>query len=589
MKDIKNKLSLYLKANDIYTLKLNENENFSGINIKIVLFFYAITILVYYLMGIMPIMYGCLVNFIVFAIISTDRFNYHVRVLVIATMSNLLYCIGDLWYGKEYDFLIYLFLTNVFVLIFMHYLRLASFFIVGFIIISFLKIKFNYFGLDISHTLDKEKYYEVWKHVVFITVCIYLFAFAILLSKRMNLVIKNFVTNNQELLESKIREKQLERNKETFFATISHEIRTPLNAIKGILDLLKANSKQKKFDPSLFQIMDNSSNHLLSLVNNFLDFSKLNEGKFTLSFSDFDLEENLKFIFKMNENLAIEKKIKYKLTKISNNFPKSFYGDKNRINQIVLNILNNAVKYTNSGSVEMQYSCTKNKQDTSIYYLNVNIIDTGIGIAEESLEAIFETYTNISAKNENSVGLGLSISKGLAELMKGKITVESKYGKGSIFSIVIPLKISKDTADLPSHHTPITSIIDKKLKILVVDDNKINLMIISKQLQIAFVNPQIHLANDGNEAIEKLKTCNYDLILMDLMMTKLGGIAATKIIRNDNDEITRNTPIIALTANVEDNAIKECFECGMNDYLSKPFEIKDLLQKITAIIGPNKY
>jgi signal transduction histidine kinase/ActR/RegA family two-component response regulator len=500
-------------------------------------------------------------------------------------MSNLLYCVGDLLYGKEYDFLIYLFLTNVFVLIFMRYLRLASFFIVGFIIMSFLKIKYDYFGLDISHTLNKTSLYDTWKYVVFITVCIYLFSFGLLLSKRMDLVIRNFIKNNQELLETKIREKQLEKNKETFFATISHEIRTPLNAIKGILDLLKAHEKEKDFDPSLFEIMNNSSNHLLSLVNNFLDFSKLNEGKFTLNYSVFDLKENLNFIFKMNEALALEKKINYKLTRVGQEIPKNFYADKNRLNQIVLNILNNAVKYTNTGSVEMQYSCEKNENIDFTYDLKINIIDTGVGIAKESTTKIFETYTNLSGKNDNSVGLGLSISKGLTELMGGTISVESEFGKGSVFSIYIPLKVSNETTEVSSNHLAVPTIIDKKLKILVVDDNQINLMIISKQLEIAIVEPQIHTANDGIEAIEKLKTNNYDLILMDLMMPNLGGIATTKIIRNDNNELTKNTPIIALSANVEENSINECFESGMNNYLSKPFDIKDLLQKINAIIG----
>jgi CheY-like chemotaxis protein len=403
----------------------------------------------------------------------------------------------------------------------------------------------------------------------------------------MDLVIRNFIKNNQELLETKIREKQLEKNKETFFATISHEIRTPLNAIKGILDVLKTQNKEKDFDPSLFDIMNNSSNHLLSLVNNFLDFSKLNEGKFTLNYSDFDLEENLKFIFKMNEALALEKKINYKLTRVGQEIPKNFYADKNRLNQIVLNILNNAVKYTNTGSVEMQYSCEKNENIDFTYDLKIKIIDTGVGIAKEYTTKIFETYSNLSGKNDNSVGLGLSISKGLTELMDGTISVESEFGKGSVFSIYIPLKVSNETTEASSNHLAVPSVIDKKLKILVVDDNQINLMIISKQLEIAIIDPEIHVANDGIEAIEKLKTNNYDLILMDLMMPNLGGIAATKIIRNESDEKTKSTPIIALTANVEENSINECFASGMNNYLSKPFDIKDLLQKINIVIGTN--
>jgi CheY-like chemotaxis protein len=169
--------------------------------------------------------------------------------------------------------------------------------------------------------------------------------------------------------------------------------------------------------------------------------------------------------------------------------------------------------------------------------------------------------------------------------MDGTISVESEFGKGSVFSIYIPLKVSNETTEVSSNHLAVPTVIDKKLKILVVDDNQINLMIISKQLEIAIVEPEIHTANDGIEAIEKLKTNNYDLILMDLMMPNLGGIATTKIIRNDNNELTKNTPIIALSANVEENSINECFESGMNNYLSKPFDIKDLLQKINAIIG----
>lgn len=585
MKKIKKKLSLYLNANDVYTLQLNDNQDFSITNLRLILLFYALVVIAYYIMGIMPAMYACIINLIIFSIISLNGFNYNTRVLVISGMSNILYCYLDLAYGKQFDFLIYLFITNVFAVIFMRYLRVALLAIIMFLVVYVLKIKYDYLGLDISDTVNKEKYYEPWKYLVFIVVCCYLFLFAFIVSKRIDFVIKNFIINNNELLESKSRQKQLEKNKENFFATISHEIRTPLNAIKGILDLLKANNKQNDFDPKLFEIMNNSSNHLLSLVNNFLDFTKLNEGKFTLNYSDFELEENLKFIFSMNENLAVEKQLTYKLTKVGNDLPKSFYADKNRINQIVLNVLNNAIKYTNNGCVEMRYSCTKQEKDNSIFDLNIQISDTGVGIAKESLNAIFETYTNVNSSNENSVGLGLSISKGLVELMNGTITVDSEFGKGSIFSINIPLKLSKEIKDTPSSTLPIYSIINQQLKVLVVDDNKINLMVISKQLEKAILNPEIHLAGDGTEALEKLKTNHYDLILMDLMMSKLDGISTTKIIRSDNNEAIRNIPIIALTANVEENAIKKCFESGMNDYLSKPFDIKDLLQKINAIIG----
>lgn len=588
-KNIKNKVSAYFKGSDVYTLHLDKTEDFSILNIRIILFFYAFIILVYYLMDIKPAMYACLLNFVVFLFLVKNRYSYQIRVFVISFMSNILYCYLDLCYGKEFDFLIYLFLTNIFALIFLRYLRLAVIVISIFILVSLLKVKYNYFGFDISYTIDKEKYYDIWKYFTFIVVASYLFLFALVLSKRVDLVIKNFISNNRELIKSKIRQKELEKNKEIFFATISHEIRTPLNAIKGILDLLKTTNKQKDFDANLFEIMSYSSNHLLSLVNNFLDFTKLNEGKFTLNYGDFELEENLNFIFNMNANLAAEKKLTYKLTKIENALPNYFYADKSRINQIVLNVLNNAIKYTNSGTVEMRYGGAINPNDNSTFDLHIQISDTGIGIAKESLNAIFETYTNVNSTNENSVGLGLSISKGLVELMKGSISVESELGKGSVFSIAIPLQISKKNTEKRLSARTATSAISRTLKVLVVDDNKINLMVISKQLERAIVNAEIHLATDGTEAIEKLKTNTYDFILMDLMMTKLGGIAATQIIRNDSNEITRNTPIIALTANVEENAIKECFECGMNDYLSKPFDIKDLLEKITTIVGHNKY
>lgn len=584
VKKIKEIFSNVFKESNVYFYYIDKNGDFTKTNVKIILFFYFSISCFYYLLDLKNAYIAFFVSFLLFFFLNLfEKISSQHKLIFITIVSNTLYCYVDLCYGKKFDFLVYFFITNSTAIIFLRFFKLAGALTLLFCINYFLKEKFNYYGFDISDTVNYEKTYYIWKSMVYFIVMFYLFTLAFMVTNRIGQVINEFELNNKELILSRNRQKELEQIKESFFATISHEIRTPLNAIKGISDLLIKEEKIARSDLDLFEIMNNSSNHLLSLVNNFLDFSKLNEGKFTLIYSDFDFEENINFIFNMNSKLAFEKNLVYEIKK-NGILPQRFYADKNRLNQVILNILNNAIKYTDKGSVTLHYGGTYSKDFADIFDLEIKIMDTGIGIHDMYLGSIFETFTNVNRTSEDSVGLGLSISKGLIELMKGKIKVESILSNGSTFTIKLPLKISNEPKLNISKIDFSDKLLHKKLKILIVDDNKINVMVITRQLEKAIKKAEVHVANNGVEAIDQVEKNYYDLILMDLMMPLMGGIEATKIIRRHTDNFKKHTPIIALTANVEEKALEKCYQIGMNDYITKPFDINDLLQKIHNIL-----
>lgn len=377
----------------------------------------------------------------------------------------------------------------------------------------------------------------------------------------------------QELQISKQKAEESSRAKEAFLANMSHEIRTPLNAIIGMVRELSYESLSES-QKVYVQNASAASQHLLSVVNNILDISKIEAGGFELESQPFNLDGILKNALTMMRNSAEAKKL-YLRANVSDRIRKSLIGDATRIRQIILNLVGNAIKFTESGGISID--CSIEKEQTTQQDVLIRISDTGIGMGEDYIKKIFTKFSQedvSTARNYGGTGLGMAITHELIQLMNGTITVESERQKGTVITIRLPFQIAE--SNIASEE--IESVLEnnsKKLKVLLVEDNEFNQMVASKTLQRN--NCEVTIAVNGADAVEKVKRNSFDVILMDLQMPVLDGIGATRIIR---EVMHINTPIIALSANAFKSESDTCLRQGMNDYVTKPFEEKVLLETI---------
>ncbi|WP_169628300.1 response regulator [Flavobacterium frigidarium] len=498
------------------------------------------------------------------------------KALIATYMMMAYFTYAYILYGKFFNFTVLLYIIPVVLLIIIRYHKLVLYAILYVAITVPTIIYFDYFGYDLGGIYNYDR--DIYNEFFYFTVIMIMIYLIVLLTARTNLVkyiIEDLKAKNIELEESRIKLKKLQINKESFFAIMSHEIRTPLNAIKGISDILKSNDHTDE-NKHLLELMDYSSNHLLALVNNILDFTKLNDGAFSLQYSSFDLNSALNSSFRMNERLAVEKGLVFNFV-LKNTLPNKVYGDKNRINQIILNLLNNAIEHTEEGKIEMIVGGEYNPHDGQEFNLTIQISDTGSGISKELGTRLFQKYATTNSST-HSVGLGLTISKGLLDLMHGQIRFESEPNKGTSFFIDLPLPIVAEN-ELESENSQ-SDFKLTTLNILIVDDNKINLMVLEKQLKNKLKNSTITSAYNGLEALNIAKDNDFDLILMDVLMPVMDGITATQHIRGLDNTNKKTVPIIALTANVGEKELFECSQAGMNDFVTKPFEINELLKVI---------
>ena len=387
-------------------------------------------------------------------------------------------------------------------------------------------------------------------------------------------------------LALRLAKEQAERSvkiKEEFLANMSHEIRTPMNAIMGITDLIldtKTTEKQSEY----LKLIKKSSDNLLVIINDILDFSKMEAGKVEFENSEFSLVELTNGIISMIQFKIDKKEIKV-LTEFAENVPEYIIGDQVRLNQILTNLLDNAVKFTEKGSITLKIKQT-NETET-VTTLQFSVTDTGIGIEKEKFETIFYSFNQASSSTTRKFGgsgLGLTISKQLIELQGGQINLQSQPGVGSTFKFNLTFKKSTgENSKKEKLRKELKTIESKteKFYVLIVDDNNINQLLVSTILKKK--NYTFDIAENGQEAVEKILLNDYDVVLMDLHMPIMDGYLASSIIRNDLPENKRNVPIIALTAAAIKGEKEKCFSIGMNEYISKPFKSEDLIEKIINV------
>ncbi len=367
--------------------------------------------------------------------------------------------------------------------------------------------------------------------------------------------------------------------KSDFLANMSHEIRTPLNTIVGITDeltALESTGTRKEYA----QILSNSSQVLLNIVNDILDFSKLEDGSISLVRIPVDMNELTERISSVVAPMAHKKGLEFERSFVPND-PCWVLTDPKRIEQIILNLLGNAIKFTDSGKVMIQVSAVKYEENTSI---SMRVSDTGTGIPQEDLTTIFERFTQSDAsitRKHGGTGLGLSIVKQLVLLMHGQITVESQPGKGSEFHVELqfPEAMPIQSPRTQSTHSAAITVSREKKQILLVDDSTDNRALIEIYLKNS--PHEITMAENGLEAVGQFELKKFDLILMDLQMPVMDGYEAIKKIRIlETDKGLRKTRVIALSAYIMPEEIERGYLAGCDDYLTKPIRKNDLMAAI---------
>ncbi len=365
--------------------------------------------------------------------------------------------------------------------------------------------------------------------------------------------------------------------KQQFMSTMSHEIRTPLNEVIGITNLLlQGNPREDQMD--FINTLKFSGNHLLTLVNDVLDYNKIESGKLVFEQTQFNLGNFLADIMRSYSFRSKAKNLKFDIIKLGN-LPEEVIGDPIRVNQILSNLLSNALKFTSSGSISVRIKELERKRSQT--KLEFAVKDSGIGIHRDKHALVFESFTQASpdtTRQFGGTGLGLSICKKLIDQQGGTITLESEPGNGSTFTFVLPFGVPEKsvTKKADEIHESYTGLEGKK--ILVAEDNKVNFFVANKFL-LNWGAVVTH-AENGQIAIDLLKTDDYDLILMDLHMPVMDGIEATRIIRNSEDERLRNIPIVALTAAIMSESHDKIDDLNINDYVLKPFKPHDLFDRI---------
>ncbi len=392
--------------------------------------------------------------------------------------------------------------------------------------------------------------------------------------------------SKEDLLRAKKVAEEATRAKSEFLSNMTHELRTPLNGVIGLSEIVL----NEKLSNNVREMLENirfSANHLSDVINEILDFSKIEAGKITFEDIQFNLPELVKNTHKNLGQTAKKKGVDF-LLDYDESIPQSLRGDPVKLNQILNNIIGNAVKFTDRGFVKLTCKLVHYDKKNERVTIGFQVKDTGIGIKEDQVNNIFDSFTQSDttiSRKFGGTGLGLTITKNFIELQGGTIAVESKYGKGSTFTFALPYKHDKDAPVFAEKSNPFENK-TVNAHILVVDDVMINQLVVSKIL--SKWECSVDIASSGKEALYLLKQKEYDLILMDVQMPEMSGIEATRIIRTDEEySDVSKIPIIAFTANAFEESQKEIMESGMDGFITKPVNPDKLFNEIKSII-PDK-
>jgi signal transduction histidine kinase/CheY-like chemotaxis protein len=375
------------------------------------------------------------------------------------------------------------------------------------------------------------------------------------------------------------------RSKSDFLSNMSHEIRTPMNAIIGMTRIAKNTPENEQKDYCLDKI-EGASTHLLGIINDILDMSKIEANKFELSPVDFDFNKMIEEVKNVIRFRMEEKTLGFRSI-IESDIPPFLVGDEQRLKQVVINLLSNAVKFTpEKGQITLhsRLVATEEKEGKLSCVIGIDVTDTGIGINEEQQSRLFTSFEqadNSIARKYGGTGLGLAISKSIAEMMGGDISVESQPGKGSTFSVSVRLHVGENpgTAETGNISSDVMNMFFGK-RILLAEDVEINQEIVITLLGETGV--EIDIAENGKEALDLFgkDPARYDMIFMDVQMPEMDGYLATRKIRAMKDPWAKNIPIIAMTANVFREDIDKCLESGMNGHIAKPIDFEEVIEAI---------
>lgn len=382
-----------------------------------------------------------------------------------------------------------------------------------------------------------------------------------------------------ELLSKRTELLRAQTQKNSFIAALSHEMRTPMNAILGFNDLLQQQLAHNPRACEVVNLVNQSADHLLTVINDILDYSQMQTGKISVLHEPFELIKTTSNAFKLFQQRVASMKIEYTLD-IQDGLPAVVLGDRHRLVQVLVNLLGNALKFTHRGSVTLHVSRTGNN-------LLFVVEDTGIGIAPHRLDKIFDRFeqaTPQTASLYGGNGLGLSIGHHLVELMGGTMGVESTLGVGSRFWFRLPLTAASALRKTDTASSLEITWQDLPLRVLVVDDNPVNRLLACQVVQSRW--PQAHLEQvaNGVEALNALRGHTFDLVLMDMVMPVMDGIAATAALRAELPEPQCHVPVLGLTANVNTDDHARCMQAGMNGIVLKPFDRKQLCALIETLL-----